>query len=103
MREDHLETEIVVGGPLSDRKGVNVPDVALPIPALTAKDREDLAFVLEHGIESALEQWVMFGRVWPDRRPEPVKIFPTGSPIESELLEKVVSHLPEIKVGEDGD
>jgi pyruvate kinase len=50
-REDHLETEVVVGGPLSDRKGVNVPDVALPIPALTAKDREDLAFVLEHGIE----------------------------------------------------
>lgn len=59
--------------------------------------------VLEHGIESALEQWVMFGRVWPDRPPEPVKIFPTGSPIESELLEKVVSHLPEMKVGEDGD
>jgi pyruvate kinase len=51
VREDHLETEVVVGGPLSDRKGVNVPDVALPIPALTAKDREDLAFVLERGIE----------------------------------------------------
>ena len=51
VRGDHLETEVVVGGPLSDRKGVNVPDVALPIPALTAKDREDLAFVLEHGIE----------------------------------------------------
>jgi pyruvate kinase len=41
----------VVGGPLSDRKGVNVPDVALPIPALTPKDREDLAFALERGIE----------------------------------------------------
>ena len=51
VREDHLETEIVVGGPLSDRKGVNVPDVALPIPALTPKDREDLAFALQHGIE----------------------------------------------------
>ncbi|GGC55124.1 pyruvate kinase [Siccirubricoccus deserti] len=51
VRGDHLETEIVVGGPLSDRKGVNVPDVALPIPALTAKDREDLDFVLPLGIE----------------------------------------------------
>jgi len=50
-REDHLETEVVVGGPLSDRKGVNVPDVVLPIPALTEKDRQDLAFALDHGIE----------------------------------------------------
>ena len=41
----------MVGGPLSDRKGVNVPDVVLPIPALTAKDRVDLDFALEHGVE----------------------------------------------------
>ncbi|MCQ4162234.1 pyruvate kinase [Roseomonas sp. GC11] len=50
-RDDHLETEILVGGPLSDRKGVNVPDVVLPIPALTEKDRADLDFVLPLGIE----------------------------------------------------
>ncbi|EHL98201.1 pyruvate kinase [Acetobacteraceae bacterium AT-5844] len=50
-RDDHLETEILVGGPLSDRKGVNVPDVALNIPALTEKDRADLDFVLPLGIE----------------------------------------------------
>ena len=48
-REDALETEVVVGGPLSDRKGVNVPDVVLPIPALTEKDRADLNFALQHG------------------------------------------------------
>ncbi|HEV7264658.1 MAG TPA: pyruvate kinase [Falsiroseomonas sp.] len=50
-RDGHLETEVVVGGPLSDRKGVNVPDVVLPIPALTEKDREDMAFVLDQGVE----------------------------------------------------
>jgi len=50
-RADHLETEVTVGGPLSDRKGVNVPDIVLPIPALTAKDRIDLAFALEHGVD----------------------------------------------------
>jgi pyruvate kinase len=49
-RDDALETEIVVGGPLSDRKGVNVPDVVLPIPALTHKDRADLAFALDRGV-----------------------------------------------------
>jgi pyruvate kinase len=48
-RADALETEVVVGGPLSDRKGVNVPDVVLPIPALTVKDREDLEFAVSHG------------------------------------------------------
>ena len=49
-RGDALETQVVVGGPLSDRKGVNVPDMILPIPALTAKDRADLDFALAHGI-----------------------------------------------------
>jgi pyruvate kinase len=48
-RADALETEVVVGGPLSDRKGVNVPDIVLPIPALTVKDREDLEFAVSHG------------------------------------------------------
>jgi len=47
---DALETEIVVGGVLSDRKGVNVPDIVLPIPALTPKDRADLAFALDQGV-----------------------------------------------------
>ena len=48
---DHLETQVINGGALSDRKGVNVPDVPLPIPALTEKDRADLDFILPLGIE----------------------------------------------------
>ena len=51
VRPDHLITTVVTGGVLSDRKGVNVPDVVLPIPALTAKDRDDFAFALEHGAD----------------------------------------------------
>lgn len=51
VRPDHLECEVVVAGPVSDRKGVNVPDVTLPIPALTEKDRRDLDFVLQRGVE----------------------------------------------------
>ncbi len=50
-RDDHLLTEVLHGGALSDRKGVNVPDAVLPIPALTAKDRADLDFVLPLGID----------------------------------------------------
>jgi pyruvate kinase len=48
---DFAETEVVFGGPLSERKGVNVPDVVLPLSALTAKDRRDLEFALELGVE----------------------------------------------------
>ncbi|MBB2189263.1 pyruvate kinase [Gluconacetobacter azotocaptans] len=48
---DHLDTIVAVGGVLSDRKGVNVPDIVLPIPALTPKDRKDLDFALELGVE----------------------------------------------------
>jgi lauroyl/myristoyl acyltransferase len=67
------------------------------------KGMDRLVPILEDGIDACLEQWVMFQRAWPERAPEPVQIFPTGSPLESELLEKVVSHLPERKTGEDGD
>ena len=42
---------MVIGGPLSERKGVNVPDVVLPLSALTDKDRRDLEFALELGVD----------------------------------------------------
>ncbi len=50
-RGDHLECEVMAGGALSDRKGVNVPDMVLKIPALTPKDRVDLDFVLAQGVD----------------------------------------------------
>ncbi|GAC1590965.1 MAG: hypothetical protein NVS3B5_22840 [Sphingomicrobium sp.] len=42
---------VEVGGKVSDHKGVNVPDVLVPIPALTEKDRSDLQFALEQGAD----------------------------------------------------
>ncbi len=51
--------------------------------------------VLEHGIRASLDQWAMFQRVWPDTPVEPVRVFPVGSPLESELLERVAAALPE--------
>ncbi len=51
-----------VGGVISDRKGVNVPDAEVPIPALTQKDRKDLAFAVEQGAD-----WIALSFV---QRPE---------------------------------
>ncbi|AZB67166.1 pyruvate kinase [Cereibacter sphaeroides] len=51
-------------GHLSNRKGVNVPDVVLPVAALSEKDREDLHFALDLGVD-----WVALSFV---QRPEDV-------------------------------
>ncbi|MDT9012457.1 pyruvate kinase [Novosphingobium sp. APW14] len=53
-----------VGGVIMDRKGVNVPDAVVPVPALTEKDRRDLAFALEQGAD-----WIALSFV---QRPEDV-------------------------------
>jgi pyruvate kinase len=44
---NRIVTTVEVGGRISDHKGVNVPDVVVPIPALTDKDKSDLLFALE--------------------------------------------------------
>jgi pyruvate kinase len=48
---DFAETVVVAGDQLSDHKGVNLPNISIPIPALTEKDREDLAFALQEGVD----------------------------------------------------
>jgi pyruvate kinase len=49
--KDEIRCTAEIGGVISDRKGINVPDTEVPIPALTDKDRRDLAFALEHGAD----------------------------------------------------
>jgi len=55
-------TEIMVGGEISGNKGVNVPDLYLPISPLTEKDRRDLTYALSLGVD-----WVAISFV---QRPE---------------------------------
>jgi len=62
VSDDVIETRVEVGGQLSERKGVNVPDVVVPMAALTEKDRRDLAFAIEQGAD-----WIALSFV---QRPE---------------------------------
>jgi pyruvate kinase len=59
-----IVAEVQVGGTISDNKGVNVPGVVVPIPALTDKDRSDLQFALEQNAD-----WIALSFV---QRPEDV-------------------------------
>ena len=60
--ETALKTRVEVGGVLSNNKGLNVPDVVVPLAALTEKDRSDLAFAVDQGVD-----WIALSFV---QRPE---------------------------------
>lgn len=49
--EDFISARVLVGGKLSKRKGVSLPDTLLPFSAMTDKDRSDLAFAITVGID----------------------------------------------------
>jgi pyruvate kinase len=61
---DYADTVVTAGSELSNRKGLNVPGAILPLPAVTEKDRQDLAFGLTLDID-----WVALSFV---QRPEDV-------------------------------
>lgn len=61
---ERIETSVEVGGALSNSKGLNVPDVVVPMAALTEKDRADLAFAIDQGAD-----WIALSFV---QRPEDV-------------------------------
>jgi len=48
---EEVRCRVVVGGRLSDHKGISLPRVPLPVSCLTDKDREDLRFGLAHGVD----------------------------------------------------
>ena len=88
-----ITTEVLVGGELSERKGVNVPDAVLQLSPLTEKDRRDLAFGLELGVD-----WVALSFV---QRPEDIREARTLIQGKACLMSKIekpsaVEHLEQI-------
>ena len=62
--DGYIDARVMAGTRLSDRKGFNIPNVVLPLSALTDKDRRDLAFALNIGVD-----WVALSFV---QRPDDV-------------------------------
>ena len=105
------DTNAVIVGVFSRRVG-NGYALRLTPPFEVPKTRDmdaDLAAgmarltaMLERAIGASPGQWVMFQRVWPDAPAEPLRVFPVGSPLESDLLRRVDAVLPGTEVGQSG-
>ena len=54
-------TEVVVGGPVSNNKGINLPGVAMSVPAMSEKDSEDLRWALRQGVDMIALSFVRSG------------------------------------------
>jgi len=78
---DFAICEVVTGGTISNRKGVNVPDVVLPLAALSEKDRADLEFACELGVD-----WLALSFV---QRPEDVNEARTLAKGRAAILSKI--------------
>jgi pyruvate kinase len=51
VTETDVITEVIVGGRVSDHKGINLPGVPVSVPALSEKDERDLRWALRHGVD----------------------------------------------------
>ncbi len=51
VNETDVTTEVIVGGPVSNNKGINLPGVAVSVPALSEKDIKDLRFALHLAVD----------------------------------------------------
>ncbi|OIQ95110.1 pyruvate kinase [mine drainage metagenome] len=96
---DFAETVVITGGELSNHKGVNVPNVVLPMSPLTEKDKADLAFALDMGAD-----WVALSFVQRAEDVEEIKALVQGRALVMSKLEKpsAIDHLDAIIELSDG-
>ncbi|HLT62163.1 MAG TPA: pyruvate kinase [Microlunatus sp.] len=51
VSDTEVTTRVMVGGPVSNNKGINLPGVAVSVPAMSEKDTDDLRWALRHGVD----------------------------------------------------
>ena len=96
---DSIDTEVEVAGTISDRKGVNLPNLVVPLSPMTAKDRRDLDYGLSLGVD-----WVALSFVQHAHDIAELKKLVAGRAAVMAKLEKpaAIDHLDEIIEQSDG-
>lgn len=62
VTKEDVVTEVIIGGTLSERKGINLPNTKLPIPSLTDKDRKDLEWAMTQDVDYIALSFVRQGK-----------------------------------------
>src|SRR6202050_5503081 len=102
VRGDDVVCDVLNGGFLAEHQGINLPGVALSIPALTEKDRKDLEFGLKHGVDAVA---LSFVRPAEDGRTvkQIVATHDSDVPVIAKLEKpQAIDHLEEILEAADG-
>lgn len=97
--DDFADCEVITGGTISNRKGVNVPDVVLPLAALSEKDRDDLEFACNLGVD-----WLALSFVQRPKDVEEARVLAKGRAAILSKIEKpaAVDNFNEILSVSDG-
>jgi pyruvate kinase len=105
VSETDIVTEVLAGGILNSNKGINLPRAALDIPAITEKDRSDLAFAIEQGLDwialsfvrTASEVWDLKGYI------RQLSAFGRQTPVISKIEKpEAINNIDEIVEASDG-
>ncbi len=102
VRGKDVLCDVINGGTLGEHKGINLPGVALSIPALTEKDRKDLEFGLKHGVDAVA---ISFVRTAADVRmvKQIIAAHQSDVPVIAKLEKpQAIDHLEEILEAADG-
>lgn len=79
--EDGIFVEVILGGILTSRKGFNLPGVDPGVPGFTEKDKQDLAFGLQHGVDMVAISFVRTAAEVQAVRDEMIRLLPDKKPI----------------------
>ena len=107
IRGKDVLCDVINGGMLGEHKGINLPGIALSIPALTEKDRKDLEFGLRHGVDAVALSFVRtaadVGMVKQIIAKEIITAHASDVPVIAKLEKpQAIDHLEEILEAADG-